>query len=427
MNLTLDDLLEGKVPENLFDEMEKILIDTAYASREVVTNFGLHGTIVGFRRYASTVPFLQGSIQGIYRSYRQIKDNPTDTMVRWLVYVAPLTIIAWALSHRDDKYKDMPSESRDRYWWFPVGNNTFIALAKPYEYALPANILERCLDWILKNGDSSTRKPLEDTVTAIKTSFSIEPISMAVQTIIDLMRNKTFFGGPIISQRDMQISPEYRYGSETKKASIKLAHLCALFMGDKTPSPKQIDYFMKGVFGGMGETAQDIVSMFIPSDGESLIERKKGLEYMPMLGPLLYGPGEGGSRTIKRFYDDYDKAQKLYQDYSKKGRILTEKEAVLVSAIPQMRAIAKDLSSLKKSLEEIETDKQIDRQTKRISRLRYQWLQKVATGYLYGAPVPEAPPELEISEADVQDKLIYYDNLCKKAFENALKKEGGPV
>ncbi|MGB9886892.1 MAG: strawberry notch-like NTP hydrolase domain-containing protein [Moorellales bacterium] len=422
--LTLDDMLKGNVPENLIKEAEKALVEAAYASREVVVNFGLQGTSAGWRRYTRTVPFLQGGVQGIYRAYRQVKTDPTGTMVRWLVYVLPLTLLAWVLSHDDDRYRDMPSEARDAYWWFPVGKATFIALAKPYEYALPANILERFLDWLADSDDPNRRKPLEDLTVAVKKAFSVQPASMAVNTIWDLARNKNFFGSPIVPQREIQVSPEYRYGPETKKASVKLAQIAARFMGEKAPSPRQIDYFMKGVFGGAGETFLDILSFPLKGPGA---EKRAGIEYMPILGPLVYGPAEGGSRIVDRFYQDYDKAQRLYNDYRLHGRKLTSYEARLVAAIPAMRAIADDLAELRRELREIEMNPDLTPERKRQARLRYNWIARMAAGFLYGAPVPEAPPETGITEAHVQDYLRYYDNLVATAIERAMKREGGPI
>jgi len=423
-DLTIGDLLKGNIPEDLAKETEKALIEVAYASREVVVNFGLAGTSMGWRKYTRTVPFLQGSVQGIYRAYRQIKTDPAGTMVRWLVYVLPVTLIAWALSHDDDRYKDMPSDARDAYWWFPVGKATFIALAKPYEYALPANILERFLDWLADSDDPNRRKPLEDLIAAVKKSFGVQPTSMVVNTIWDLARNKTFYGSPIVPQREMQVSPEYRYGPETKKASIKLAQIAALFMGEKAPSPRQIDYFMRGAFGGAGETFLDLLSLPLKGPGS---EKRAGIEYVPIVGPLLYGPAEGGSRIVDRFYKDYDRAQKLYNDYRLHGKELSEREARLVAAIPAMRAIADNLADLRRELREIEMDPNTTPERKRQARLRYNWISRRAARYLYGAPVPEAPPETGFTEAHVQDYLRCYDGLVEKAIKNAKKKPGGLV
>jgi hypothetical protein len=181
---------------------------------------------------------------------------------------------------------------------------------------------------------------------------------------------------------------------------------------------------MRGAFGGAGETFLDLLSLPLKGPGS---EKRAGIEYVPIVGPLLYGPAEGGSRIVDRFYKDYDRAQKLYNDYRLHGKELSEREARLVAAIPAMRAIADNLANLRRELREIEMDPNTTPERKRQARLRYNWISRMAAGYLYGAPVPEAPPETGFTEAHVQDYLRCYDGLVEKAIKNAKKKPGGPV
>ncbi len=418
--ITLEDVLEGRVSEDQRSAVEKALLEAAYASREVVVNFGLHGVHEGFRTYVRCVTFMQGGLQGIYRFYRQVREAPGATLARWFVFVLPMTLLAWALCHDDDRYREMPSEARDRYWWFPLGDQFYIAIAKPYEYALPANICERMLDWLADQEDPLRRKPLEDFVSAVRTAFGVNPAPMLISTLWNLARNKDAFGSPIVPEREKYLPPEYQYGPGTTKAARFLATVAARLMGDHAPSPRQIDYFMRNVFGGLGETAMRILS------GE--LAPREGVEYAPVVGPLLYGPVEGGSRVVDRFYSDYELAQKLWNAYRLMGRELkTERERKLVYALPAIRAIADMLSDLRRQLREIEASDKYTPRQKRLAALRLNWYERAAAGYLYGRPVPAAPKELEITEADVQDFLRYLEDRVETAMVNAAKRPGGPV
>lgn len=432
--LTMEDLRGGNIPDNAVDAVEATLVEAAYASREVVVNFGLHGVHEGVRKYARTIPFMQGGIQGIYRECRQVKDKPGETLLRWCLYILPITLIAWGLSHRHDKYKDMPSESRDSYWWFPVDKegNFFIALAKPYFYGmLPAGLLERFLDWTLTQ-DQDRRKPYEDLETIIRKTFGFPVTSMVMDTILGLMTNENHFGTPIVPEREQGLSPELQYGPGNTQAAIMAARALAILMGDEGPSPRQIDYFVKGIFGGVGGAAMEAISWAIPGEGPG--SGREGAEYLPVVGSLVYGPGEGGSRITDKFYEDYTKAQKLYADvkeWEKRGimptRKLEKKDIALIRAIPAMRAISGDLTDMRGELRTIVASPKYTPSQKRIATLRYNWLQKVAAGYLYGRPVPAAPTELGLTEADVQNILDHYDFICQKAVLNALKRPGGPL
>jgi len=429
--LTMDDLLEGRIPDDLAEEVEKVLIDAAYASREVAVNFSLHGTHEGFRRYARTVPFLQGGIQGVYREFRQVRDKPGATLMRWLIYVLPITLIAWALSHKDDRYRDMPSESRDTYWWFPVSEDGqfYISVAKPYGYALPANILERFLDWAVNSDDPNRRKPFEDLTAAVKKAGGFPVASMVVETVLGLMTNKNYFGSPIVPEREENSLPQVRYGPGNTKAAIKMAEILARLMGDKGPSPRQIDYFVNNVFGGVGKSAMKTLSGTFPWESD-----REGKEYAPVVGPLLYGPNEGGSRIVDRFYQDYKKAQMLYKtvrDLEKRGKTpavkVSDKDVRLVRAIPAMRAIANDLSDLRGKLRAMDLDADVTPEQKRIANLRYKWYSKVAAGYLYGRPVPVPPKEAGITPAHAQDILDHLGHITQQAIERAKKRKGGPI
>ncbi len=433
LGMTLDDLKEGRVPDEIAKEVEKALVEAAYASREIIANFGLHGANEGFRKYVRTVTFMQGSIQGIYRFARQVKDAPGQTFLRSAIYILPLTLIAWALSHDDDKYRDMPSEARDRYWWFPVGSGDtpfYIALAKPYDYAFPANMLERFLDWALTN-DPNSRKPLSDLRVAIKSSFGTPYMPMLLDTIMSIYMNRDAFGSPIIPQREQDVDPTLQYGPGTTTAAIKLSELVSMVVGDKAPSPRMIDYFMKNSFGTLSRVPWSVLNFMV---GGTFFDEREGLEYAPIIGSLIYGRAESGSRITDRFYEDYNKAQEKYnsarewakQDIDLKTK-LTDKDVRLILSLPARRAIANELAELRKAVRETTLRKDITPEQKAMLNARSNYMIKVASGVLYSMPLPAVPEETGFTEAQAEAIQAYYISVANKAITNALKKPGGAL
>jgi hypothetical protein len=436
VNLTLEDVKKGNIPDDVADKVEEALVEAAYASREVVSNFGLHGTNALIRQYARGVPFMQGGIQGVYREARMAKDQPGAVLLRWSMYVLPITLAAWALSHKHDKYRDMPSESRDRYWWFPCDKDGMIwfAAAKPYFYGmLPAGLLERFLDWGINQDDANRRKPFEEIVPLLVKTFGFPVTSMAGDTILGLIANENYFGTPIVPQREQGLTPEMQYGTGTTQTAMKLAQALAILTGESGPSPRQIDYFVKGIFGGVGSTAMKAIDKLIP--GEAPGGKRDGAEYAPLIGGLIYGPGEGGSRITDKFYKDYDYAQKLYASakaWEKQGikptRKITERDVALVKLIPAMRAISNDLSDKRGELRDIVASKEYTPEQKRIATLRVTWICRVAAGSLYAGVEPPPPPAGSgLTDADGEKLVSYYRNLAEKAISNAKKKPGGPL
>jgi len=434
LGLTVDDLKAGNIPDELADEVEQILVEAAYASREVLVNFSLHGTHEGFTKYARTVPFLRAGLNGVYRGYRQVKDKPVHTLKQWTIYLLPITLVSWLAMKDDDRLRDMPSESRDRYWWFSAGDH-LVAVAKPYEYAFPANMLERFLDWVYMTDDPNRRKPLEDTLGAIKESFGVPVVSMWAEAIIGLMKNEDSFGAPIVPQREEGLDPELQYGPGSSKAAVKMAEIAARFMGEKAPSPRQIDYFMNTALAGVGKTTMAGLSAAIGAVSPDTpgSEKRVGVEYAPVVGSLIYGPAEGGSRITDTFYNDYNRAQQKWASYKQRlsrgldpTRGLSEKDIRLVQATPAMRWIANDLADIRSQVREIEASKEATPEQKRRAKLYLSWYSKLAAGYLYGRPVPKPPAELGITEVQIQDLLDRLAYETGQAMERARKTEGGP-
>ncbi|MBU7006292.1 strawberry notch-like NTP hydrolase domain-containing protein [Phosphitispora fastidiosa] len=453
LGVSYEEFMAGEVSDELAPDVEKALLEAAYASREILVNFGLHGIHEGFRKYARTVQFMQGSIQGIYRFSRQVKDKPYTTLMRMAIYMVPLTLLAWALSSDDDKYKDMPSESRDRYWWFPIpGTKDYrIALAKPYEYALPANMLERFLDWAMTD-EPNKRKPLTDFKSAVKTSFGVPMTSMLIDTIISLYSGKDSFGNPIEPEREQNLLPQDRFSTGTSKFAINMAKAVAVFT-DKGPSPRMIDYFMKNSFGGIGKTVTNILSNPLNPLKWLKGDDRPGVEYWPVIGSLIYGPGEGGSRIVDKFYEDKARAEQIYKSsglwqkqWEEQARArglsaedtatyvnenlrkkLKESDVRLILSIPVRNMFAREMSDMRAAQRDIAKRADISPEQKKIFNLRMSYLQKLAAGYIYQSPIPDVPFEAQLSDVQVQDMLKYYDYKVQKAITNALRTKGGPL
>jgi len=443
VSLTRKDVEGGNYTEGLGEEeakalakqVEDILIDAAYASAEIATNFGLHGESALVRKYARTVSFLHGSVQGIYRAGRQVKGDPKQ-VGKAIAWMGVLTLIAFALSHDDDRYRDMPSESRDRYWWIPLGkpgSPYYIALAKPYEYAIPANIAERYLDYYINTGDPNRRQPFKDIDVAFEEAFSAPVASMLVETMLGLWTNTNHWGSPITPQREEGLSPELQYGPGNTRVAIKLAETFSKIMGDKAPNARQIDYFMNGVFVSPGAEAMRLLSVPLKGPGVSTTDSgKSGLEYTPVVGGLIYGPGEGGSRIVDKFYNDKKRAGLLYKTaktYNDRGSTLkvTKREESLIHAIPAFAAINKEISERRNEMQAIALDKNMSAKQKTQASLRFGWIQKIAAGYLYGMPTPKPPASSGFTGADTKALIEYYDGITSKAIEGAKAKPGGPI
>lgn len=422
------------LPPALQFKMENILAEAAYASREVTTNFGLHGEAEWARQYIPTVTFLHGTLQGMYRFTRQAREHKLRTGIS-MAALSALSAGIWFYFYDDDEdrtkhLQDLSSAQRDKYWWVPIGDTgMYYAIAKPYEYNLPANLIERYLDWAYAN-DPGARKALEDYGIAFKSSFSVDPVNPFLRTIVELYSNTNSLGSSIIPQSESGLAKEMQYGYDTSQLARAVAKLFSELTSDPTSgvSPRKIDYFIKQTFGGYGDLGLKLLD-------RAMGVRKpiEGAEYAPFVGPVLYGQAEGASRIVERFYDDYGKAQSLSQSVSRmmkdgdtdKTRWATKENVRLLQYLPVLRTVADQLSEIRKEYKQA-TDSAPTAEIRRKLVMQQDYLEKMLAGLLYGV-VPENPnPDAHMTDVQIQKIVDFVVAKSQKSMQNEINRAGGP-
>jgi N12 class adenine-specific DNA methylase len=434
------------LPVSLQNQMERILLDAAFNSREVTVNFGLHGTSEGIRKIMRTVPFLGGSTQGIYRFARLAKEDPKRFMIG-IGSLSLMSAIVFALMMQSDDDKkwleDLDSAARDRYWWIPMGNGLHYGLAKPYEYALVANMVERYLDHTHSNVKGA-RKTFEDWTTAVADAFGVTVLSPVLQTWLDLERGEDSQGFKIVPEsqqtlaKDLQVSPTTSIFAKISATVInKTARLFAELGGspgnpNAGVSPRQVDYFIKGMIGQYGATTLGLIDRVVDKATGKPSPSTKGLEYAPVVGSVLYGQAEGTSRIVEKFYSDYSKAQTLSQSAAalikQKNTALpawaTKDNIQLIGYLPAMQAISKDLSSIRKTYSQAKEQAATPEQRRKLT-MQQDYIEKLGASLLYGV-TPEAPnADSGITEKQIQAVIDRFKADAQKALNSESKRPGG--
>lgn len=431
------------LPKPLQNKMENILIESAYASREVATNFGLHGEAEWTRKYMQTVTFLHGTTQGMYRFSRQTKDNPKRVMIGVGV-LGLISVAAWALMNADDDDKkhlqDMDSAARDRYWWVPIGDTgMYYAISKPFEYALPANFLERYLDQTYAN-DPQARGAMEDWKVALLDSFGLHPISPFLNTWMELKSNVAWHGGDIVPMSEQYIAKDMQSGPGTSLAAkmiTKPINAVARLFADSTAdptvgvSPRKVDYFIKQMTGIYGKTIMNSIDFVKAKASGEEGKGTGGLEYAPVIGSIFYSQAEGSSRIVEKFYKNYELAQTLSQSSGKmikegsttKPYFATEENIKLLRYLPAIRAIAGELSSIRK--EYTEYQKGATPEVRRKLTMQQDYIEKLAAGLMYGVDPPSPHEDAEITDVMIQTVVDQLTATAQEAIVNERKRAGG--
>ncbi|MBO9599845.1 MAG: methyltransferase [Cohnella sp.] len=440
------------LPQDLQDNMERILVEAAHASREVTTNFGLHGAKQWSRQYIRTVTFLHGTTQGMYRFGRMAKNNPLR-FTSSLLALSGLSAIAWALMNADDDdrkhLQDMSSEMRDRYWWVPIpGTGMYYAVAKPYEYALAANLAERSMDDMWSNMPGA-RKHMEDWRTAVADSFGAQPINQFLKTWMELAKNENSLGSAIVPEGDQGLAKDLQKGPSTSKTATAMANIInmaarmyeQLAGGEKGDpnagvSARQVEYFVNGMAASYGKGIMGAIDFATAKLMGDSSHRTAGAEYAPVIGSVLYGQAEGGSRIVSKFYDVYDKAQRLsasanklmdQQEKTKKApskpAFATEDNVKLIRYLPAMRAISNELSDVRKEYNALKDV--ADPQQRRRLEMQQDYIERLAAGIMFGV-TPESPdPSAGITDQQIQMLSDRFTAAAQKKLVNEAKTKGG--
>lgn len=448
------------LPIELQDKMEGILVRAAYAASEVTTNFNRHGVNEFIRKYTPTVPFLLGTMQGMYRTARQVKDHPYKTAGITMAGFGLLAYLAWMAMNGDDDDKkvlqDMDSMARDKYIWlpahllFPNAKGFYIAIAKPFEYAIPMNMLERFLDHrgrllkpeIQKDGRHAT----QDLGSLLSGITGVKLFSTVITTGLDMWGNHMSQGGDIIPQSEAKLAPYMQSGDDGSAVSLTSYTAAKLYAdlawnhGVKGFSPRMTDYFIKSNFGKFGSgllTVSDFAVKYAQTGdwGKAWQATKPtvGLEYRPFIGQVIRTGAEGNSRIVEDFYDQYSQLQmysatagdliKSIQDMAAKNPVAAANSTLVLPKVPEkmlqsesiqklrylpaMQYIAGEMNATRNAYAKAIVDAP-NSDVRRTLTLQKDYVEKLTAGLLFGFVPAKPNADAGITQAKVDELVSYY-------------------
>lgn len=272
------------------------------AAADVTVNFSRSAPVA--KTFENFVPYLNASIQGLDKMYRQAKEHPVKTTRRNLEMLTATTLLLWMVNKDDEDYKNLNDRTKDNYFCIPIGRiaegmgiddnlrkygieveGKFLKIPKSREWgAVFSALFERYLRTIEKpknESDDSAKAIIarligrdeaegeEKAYRGIGTQFltNVAPSNPVTDNIlktifIDLPNNKDFAGRDIVPQRLQGLSPENQYDyttSDVGKAAAKAwnagADVVNRVPGLDVPklAPVQADYLIDSNLGFVGD------------------------------------------------------------------------------------------------------------------------------------------------------------------------------
>lgn len=289
-------------------------IQAAWESKEITTNFAKHGLAI--KSFENIVAFLRANTQGRYRLYKTARRNP----VRVAFIVSTLmaaTATNYLLMSDDDDYKEIPREMKDIYWFFKVGDARF-KIPKPDIAQLFVNPVEYFFEWKDFNKKESGKMIAGMISAAIPGDIMRGGLwPNAVKPFVENHFNKSFFfGGQIVPESQLKVSPKYR---ELKNTSEITNWLTRLLPERFIIHPEQLQNIGRAYGGGLAGYFFKYTTM------KELKDMK--VEKLPFLKGFMWEVPEGmRTDTVQKVFTRAEEYQTYIDtfNYLKKQRKVSE-------------------------------------------------------------------------------------------------------
>ena len=248
----------------------------------------------------------------------------------------------WNSIKDPEGYKNLSSYKKNNFYNFSIGDNKFISLPKPREYAVLDSVTERMIDYYKEKdedafygfGEYLALQMLPPSIpSTLSPTDALHEVmgSTAFGGIADVGFNKDFKGSPIETDYEKTLPSNERYNQRTSAIAYTLGQ--TKFARSKDISPKKIDHIINSYFGIFG----DLNEALLPHD-KTMRDKSLGLKNK-FISDSTYS-----TDLLNKLYDNADKAKIQYEfDKSAKNAIEYEKNIVITDFVSNMVKAEREL------------------------------------------------------------------------------------
>ncbi len=304
------------------------VFEGGFQSREITVDFQRMG--LKTQALNSIAAFMNAQVQGLDRTVRAFKDDPTGTSIKAAAYLTGPTILLWAMQKDDPRYQEIPQWEKDLFWcvvhhnWQPakdgeanglpdymvkdgmVDRGIIFRIPKPQELGLLfATVPERILESFLTDHPDAYRD-LGKTIQSLLVPNWMPDIAAP---IAESMTNYNMFTSrPLVPQYLENQLPAYRYTeftSDTAKAIGKVLGTIPVAKEMDVAAPIEIENFVKGWGGQLGTYLLQLVDKGLRSSGAVEGPEKPAwtVADIPFVKAFIVRNPTTQAESIQRFYD----------------------------------------------------------------------------------------------------------------------------
>ena len=324
-----------------------------------IMNYGRRGANPGLSTFLSTVPFMNGRLQGLDVLYRGIRDkkgssdipgiygyglsrdeyqdlplwrkNRQQLVGRGMMLTAA-SMLYYLMMHDDEEYQSQRDEVKADNWLIPLSEHAWLKVPIPFEVGVLFKVIPEQLMMALLEADHDMGDVGEETFRQLRTSLSLGA-PQAIAPLFNAARNyDTFRKDAIVDQYTALREPNQQREIYTSNVARSIADtfnmIPVINKMDFLTSPMKVEYMLRQYLGTMGgyaisaadrvarlgvfpsvpfdplmnwSEAENIVGTNVDYDWESMIGGP-GVANVPILGDLLMDP-RGGAGRQQDFYE----------------------------------------------------------------------------------------------------------------------------
>ena len=303
-----------------------------------IMNYGRRGANQGVSTFLSTVPFMNGRMQGLDvlarglisskgsadvpsilgygMTQQEYQDLPfwkrnRATIVGRGLQLSVATAILYTMFHDDEEYQQLRDEVKADNWLLPLSDHAWLKIPIPFEVGVLFKVIPEQITMALLEADHDMGDVGEETIRQLRTSLSFGGPQL-ITPLYNAMRNyDTFRKDAIVDQWTALREPNEQREMYTSTVAGGLADLAnsvpLINKLDFLTSPMKVEFLMRQYLGTMGMYAvttadriarsgaipgvdpQNIVGTNVDFDFESLLGGE-GVANVPLLGDLLIDP-----------------------------------------------------------------------------------------------------------------------------------------
>lgn len=375
------------------------LTEGGYASREITIDFQRVGAKISALN--SITAFMNVSIQGLDRTGRAFKENPTGLATKSLAYITAPSILLWWANKDDERYKEIPRWEKDMFWIIPTDNwkestaeeadglpeymvrenngkfevnkGTIYRIPKPQELGIVFGSLpERVLEKFFTDNPAALKDFDKSMIGLVTPSFVPDAVAPAMEQYF----NKSFFTGrDIVPNHLKDILPEYQfvdYTSETAKTLGKI--VATVDRQTDFASPMVLDNYIRSWGGSLGQYAVQLADKGLQKAGVAPdnVSPTATLSDVPFVKSFVVRFPAAGSNSVQDFFQNYEDNKKVLntvKHLAKEGDFAAlEKEMTMTSnqeRLIQLDGIKEALSTQSKFIRLVNKNPEITADEKR--------------------------------------------------------------